>query len=129
MSTCNLLGPLTTTFTPPPECSSLAFSPTLSNIEQTIAWAGQNCQGGKIQDATSCWPPARVTTRSPPLLGWGFYSPGLSCPSGMFPACQADPTRNPGAEQFSFQYPLGPKETASGCCPMYVFTPFHNQFF
>ena len=56
---------------------------------------------------------------------YGFYSPGLLCPSGWHRACtggmneDGSPLQVTGAHAttFPFQYALLPGETAYGCCP------------
>ncbi|KAK8085668.1 hypothetical protein PG997_006939 [Apiospora hydei] len=50
------------------------------------------------------------------LGGWGFYSPGLVCPSGSTSACTKT-ADNPTDGGFTFQFPLTAGETAVGCCP------------
>lgn len=84
-----------------------------------IGWQAQSCAARGAVDATTCWPPttsgvAPLTT--PPLFGWGFYSPGTLCPSGYAPACAAtaggvtDPA-------WTMQFRMVAGETAVGCCP------------
>ncbi|PSN60185.1 hypothetical protein BS50DRAFT_593963 [Corynespora cassiicola Philippines] len=120
----NLLGPLTTTFTPPPHCSSAALAcPTCNK-----AFRGQTCRAGLQEDA-SCRPPrARVSGASSldanaNVAPVGFYSPGLICPTGYTRACSATtpaPRATSGARQdldFAFDFPPAPGETAVGCCP------------
>ena len=48
------------------------------------------------------------------LNGWGFYSPGIQCPSGYATSCVATEGVVGG---FNFQFGLLPSETAIGCCP------------
>lgn len=81
----------------------------------------QTCIGGveaalQIQDATSCWPPAASfsPTPTPPFYGWGFYSPGLVCPSGYVSACTATAG---GSSGWNMEYAMQSGETAVGCCP------------
>ncbi|KAI9667107.1 MAG: hypothetical protein M1831_001284 [Alyxoria varia] len=104
-----VLGPLTTTFTPPPSCSFLyAVGETEFNRASTC--------GDFYGDDLSCWPPptARVREKVADLAGYGIYSPGLYCPKGHATACRATAGNYGG---FSFQFPLGGGETAVGCCP------------
>ncbi|KAF2175293.1 hypothetical protein K469DRAFT_508232, partial [Zopfia rhizophila CBS 207.26] len=122
------LGPLTTTFTPPPHCSRAAIAcPTCNK-----AWRGQSCYSSAsnskgAMDDTGCWPRATNYPHSAPLAGLGFYSPGLMCPSGYTSACATAsqtaldaPTTTIGALgpiKGGFQYPLLAGEAAVGCCP------------
>jgi hypothetical protein len=121
-STRLLIGPLTTTYTAPPQCSKFAL-----NERDPFAYAAQGCSSGTVMDTSSCWPPALGSAPSPPYYGWGFYSPGLICPSGYTSACATalEETGSPPntltfSQEFSFQFPLIPGETAVGCCPTYV---------
>lgn len=110
------LGPLTTTFTPPPACTiNVAGCATCA-----VAYQGQECLTSiGAADATTCWPPtsAGASSVSPPFLGRGFYSPGLICPSGYTSACSATAG---GSSAWPVEYPLNYGETAVGCCPTYV---------
>lgn len=113
-ATRNILGPLTTVFTAPQEC-------TLAGIisSRTSAYRGQDCIVDHLVDASSCWPQATAAAplKSPPLNGWGFYSPGISCPAGYTSACSATQGSSTGWEM---QFPMDERETAVGCCPTYV---------
>jgi hypothetical protein len=119
-----LLGPLTKSYTPPQICLTFAqasYGPT--------AWAGQGCSTGNPVDTSSCWPPAFVSAPAAPYYGWGFYSPGLICPSGYSSACstaleKSGSSPSSFAQPFSFQFPLVPGETVVGCCPTYVVRSF-----
>lgn len=110
-----LLGPLTTAWTMPPSCS--VFAATCSTC--TNVYQGQHCVTGAAQDNTDCWPPAnsRVASKGYPFLGWGFYSPGVACPTGYTAACTAVYGERP---EWPIQFNLFPGETAIGCCPPYV---------
>ncbi|KAI2464605.1 hypothetical protein F4781DRAFT_412495 [Annulohypoxylon bovei var. microspora] len=73
------LGPLTTTFTPAPECTAV-----ISGIVFTQTGTDGNTTTHKYHslgpsDTSSCYPPAFQTTS-------GFFSPGI-CPSGWSSAC------------------------------------------
>ncbi|KAK3315777.1 hypothetical protein B0H66DRAFT_270756 [Apodospora peruviana] len=78
-----LLGPLTTTFTPPASCASSTgihivatyCGPDDPNPAGCVYWAE-----GPIQPATECYPPKHNPTVR------RYYSPGL-CPSGYTPGC------------------------------------------
>ena len=104
------LGPLTTTFTLPPQCTVAVAGPP-------HAWLGQSCGPSAVLDATSCWPPKDRAVPAPknPLAGWGFYSPGIICPAGHTSACSATAGARGG---FPFQFSLAAQETAVGCCPV-----------
>ena len=74
--------------------------------------------------AVPCWPSA--TTTPPPgekINGFGYYSPGLYCPSGYVSACtqamlpNGAPSPMTSGVSFSFQFPPSAGETAIGCCP------------
>lgn len=112
--TRNILGPLTTVFTAPPECSIAGIISS-----QTSAYRGQDCTVDHLVDASTCWP--RVTAaaplKTPPLNGWGIYSPGISCPAEYTSACFATQGSSTGWEM---QFAMDEGETAVGCCPTYV---------
>jgi hypothetical protein len=109
------LGPLTTTYIPPTSCSVIV--PFCDGCTQ--GWAGQTCLSNGPADDTACWPPTKtgVSSASPPLYGWGFYSPGVVCPKGHTPACSATAD---GQANWQIQFRLVPGETALGCCPRWV---------
>lgn len=110
-----ILGPLTTEFTAPPDCSFAGVSGT----PLSIGFLGQTCVGDALADASTCWPPATPAAPSAttPLSGWGFYSPGISCPAGHTTACYATHGFRTG---WDMQYTMEEGETAVGCCPTYV---------
>ncbi|RVD87733.1 uncharacterized protein DFL_001945 [Arthrobotrys flagrans] len=93
-ATRNVLGPLTTTFTPNPSCTVPAIYCTADSF--CFAWQAQTCiRGLGPIDQSFCWPPwttGAATSSTPGALnGWGLYSPGL--------------------------FPVTAGETAIGCCP------------
>lgn len=93
--TCALsvIGPLTTTFTPPPSCFSTLY-------------AGQwGLQLGRL-DATSCYPPGFAADYQTVRSSLAYYSPGV-CLSGYYPATEIS------------SWLLGPSETGMHCCPRY----------
>ncbi|KAH6641280.1 hypothetical protein F5144DRAFT_563049 [Chaetomium tenue] len=47
-------------------------------------------------------------------MGWGFYSPGLACPTGYTAACTAEYGKR---SDWEVEFTLIPGETAVGCCP------------
>lgn len=112
------LGPLTTAFTYPASCNVNVMQCTYC----LIAWQGQTCSDNPnnaqgVQDNVDCWPPRTensAITTNVALLGWGVYSPGLSCPVGYNTACSATGTTIGG---YKFQFPVTGKETGVGCCP------------
>ena len=130
-----LLGPLTTTFTPPQECSYLAAY-GVGSSDVYIPGLDQGCSSSIPGDTTTCWPAILPSAWSSILQylsatstifnGLGFYSPGLQCPLGYASACvTATPFSDlsssyAGNNDFSFQYALESGETAIGCCPSYV---------
>ncbi|KAK4134635.1 hypothetical protein BT67DRAFT_434085 [Trichocladium antarcticum] len=107
-----ILGPLTTTFTPPAPCSvAIGWCRTCN-----VAWRGQTCAPDTVQDDTACWP---ATTEGAPepsqmFFGRGFYSPGLLCPVGYSSACSATEGGKTGMKA---QFLMEPGETFVGCCP------------
>ena len=117
-----LLGPLTTAWSMPDSCTVHVLNcPTCGE-----GYRGQQCGigadgSGSPTDHTSCWPPviSRAGTPSAPFHGWGFYSPGLACPTGYTAACTAV---HGGRSEWEVQFTLIAGETAIGCCPEYVTT-------
>ena len=111
-----LLGPLTTTaWSPPAGCGvHLVGCATCAD-----GYQAQHCVGDAPQDFTGCWPPVASKVASPkyPYLGWGYYSPGLACPTGYTAACTATYGVRP---DWPIQFDLFPSETAIGCCPSCV---------
>ncbi|PHH51733.1 hypothetical protein CFIMG_004486RA [Ceratocystis fimbriata CBS 114723] len=107
-----ILGPLTTTFTPPATCSSI-FGDCSTCLQ---GWRAQVCLETKQIENTDCWPPTSAGAQSAtqPLQGWGFYSPGIVCPAGHYSACSATAGSTSGWE---VQFSMLPGETAVGCCP------------
>ncbi|KAK3949234.1 hypothetical protein QBC32DRAFT_349688 [Pseudoneurospora amorphoporcata] len=116
--TRSVLGPLTTTFTPPPECTQcyeLAGGEKRGNTCRAYA---EDCLG--IPRA-SCLPQASNAI-SDVELPWGFFSPGLACPSGW---TTAGPTISYGQIEKddvvgNIVNVLEAGETAGFCCPRYV---------
>ncbi|KAK6351541.1 hypothetical protein TWF718_004700 [Orbilia javanica] len=124
--TRNVLGPLTTTFTPNPSCTV----PAIDCVGPACyAWQAQTCISGiGIVDQSFCWPSwtAGASTFGAPtaLNGWGFYSPGLVCPHGHSSACSST---FGGQGNFQFQFPATAGETAVGCCPSGYFCQRTND--
>ena len=146
--TRSIIGPLTTTFTPPANCTSLAApvsfdtgdgsESSISNSQaQKCSWVSEDGIISSIAyDDVACWPSAtgsvpsfsfNTSDDSPvtALNGWGIYSPGLICPHGYTTACWAEAsshgpdTTTLSGPSFEFQFGLLPGETAIGCCPRY----------
>ena len=120
-TTRNNLGPLTTTFTAASSCTNYGIVG-----QNPGGYQGQGCNDGHLYDTSACWPSATATgpPDAGPLVGWGFYSPGLVCPTGYTTACSAygsdaavPTTFAPSTPSFSFNFPLTGQETALGCCP------------
>ena len=126
-SPTGLLGPLTTTFTPPTACSTpvFRFPPGVLQASFQSASQAQTCSSSPgfqlLIDATTCWPNhVSLPQSSISLHGAGYYSPGLICPVGYSTACTATGT---GGSNFEYQFPLSVgDETAVGCCPRYGFS-------
>ncbi|KAI1395036.1 hypothetical protein F4819DRAFT_506218 [Hypoxylon fuscum] len=109
-----VLGPLTTTWTPPPACSIVVAACSACSG----GWQAQTCPGSNVvQDNPSCWPPrtSGASTPEQPFLAWGLYSPASICPYGYSTACSYNGALETGDFNFYFQ----PKatETVIGCCP------------
>ncbi|KAK2596058.1 hypothetical protein N8I77_013566 [Diaporthe amygdali] len=118
----NVLGPLTTAFTAPQDCD---FAAILGD-SLTLAYRAQTCVGERLEDVSTCWPQvtAAAPLNSPPFNGWGFYSPGISCPAGYTSACFATQGSRTG---WDMQFPMDVGETAVGCCPTnFACTTFGN---
>ncbi len=114
----NVLGPLTTTFTPPPACTFAVAGPCGSSPCSVAFW-GQSCDASTgAVDAATCWPATAsgAVSLAAPFHGWGFYSPGTLCPSGYASACSATAGAGGGAG-WEMEFPLEADETAVGCCP------------
>lgn len=110
--TRSILGPLTTVFNAPPECALAGVAGT----PLSIGFRGQTCVGDTLADESVCWPAATAAapSASTPLNGWGFYSPGISCPAGYTTACDATQGYRTG---WQMQFTMEEGETAVGCCP------------
>ncbi|KAL1838749.1 hypothetical protein VTJ49DRAFT_2247 [Mycothermus thermophilus] len=111
------LGPLTTAWSMPEDCKvNVVLCPTCDE-----GFRGQQCVvsngEARAEDHTRCWPPVTAAAGSPqwPFMGWGYYSPGISCPVGYTTACTAE---YGGRSEWAHQFTLVPGETAIGCCPV-----------
>ena len=108
------LGPLTTVD------SQLDFSSCSRIITNSSGafWA-QTCSNGQLYDNPRCWPTAYATPPLGPLAGFGYYSPGYSCPAGYTTACHSG-ALSAGGSSFAFQFAVDPASNVAGCCPRYV---------
>ncbi|KAI2622391.1 hypothetical protein GGR54DRAFT_62049 [Hypoxylon sp. NC1633] len=109
-----ILGPLTTTWTPPPACSVVVASCSTCGG----GWQAQTCPGANtVHDNMNCWPPrtSGVYTPQQAFLGWGVYSPANVCPFGYSTACSQKGAGATG--DFTFEFQPRESETAIGCCP------------
>lgn len=110
-----ILGPLTATFTQPPECTTAVAQ---VSGEELLGRLAEVCGAETGAVDTACWPTttAGVSGPSTDSPGWGFYSPGIVCPAGHTSACSATGGLL-GPRDWSLQYTLSASETAVGCCP------------
>ncbi|RMJ20938.1 hypothetical protein PHISP_08191 [Aspergillus sp. HF37] len=137
------LGPLTTTFTPPPSCvqsnARTMFGPSAPNV---LPYGHISCDN--INDNRECLPsPSKVATETAPPYTQtvDYFSPGIFCPAGWTTVGTAampvsgGPTATPevsGAFKFNKDGSVGyighrdhvlladalvPGETAVECCP------------
>ncbi|KAI2621238.1 hypothetical protein GGR54DRAFT_639371 [Hypoxylon sp. NC1633] len=112
-----ILGPLTTAWIPPPDCSVIVGA--CSDCDG--GWQAQTCAGAAtVRDNIDCWPPRAPGVYTPipgqqPLNTWGVYSPANVCPSGYSTAC----SYNGAIKSNDFIFDFQPKatETVIGCCP------------
>lgn len=111
------LGHLTTVYLFPSECTQFAFTDPADTIYYS-GYLAQTRSSGEFIDNLKCWPTTvtNVPLTDPPLNGWGYYSPGLICPSGWYQACSATASVTNAAD-FTFQFKLPTDATAIGCCP------------
>lgn len=111
-----ILGPLTTTFTPPASCTLAATSGGNDDLQGYLARTCDGILGA--YDAAACWPSTSkgAPSPSPSFAGWGFYSPGVACPAGYATACLATGGKS-GTSDWDVQFTLSAGETAAGCCP------------
>ena len=129
----SLLGPLSTTFTPPPFCAQYWDTWGLGLEPTQIVLANHKACNSSVVDTSSCWPSvtppfwatwtsARIGFIDRDFEGLGFYSPGYQCPSGHATACTATSVLvgevQPSiSATFDFQFALTAGEVAFGCCP------------
>ncbi|QYT05530.1 hypothetical protein H0G86_012424 [Trichoderma simmonsii] len=129
------LGPLTTTFTPPADCTSLQFIED-DAVGRNIAashycYEGWNQRSGytTLSVIKSCFPDdlaSYYNARWASTDHIGVYSPASVCPSGYTVACahsrikgQSNPFEGKGGvpADLTIWELLRDGETATGCCP------------
>jgi len=98
-----LIGPLTTTFTPPKDCPT-PFNWAFVTEQVDLDYYGVNCVSER-----SCFP--GVGTEPTTFPAGGIFSPGLYCPSGWETAATID------SRLTELQSQLQPDESAVLCCP------------
>lgn len=126
-------GALTTAFTPPSDCSLLAYTnPKVSNALGGITW-GKECRDYTETDTpsakliTSCFPDGFEDDSG---IDLGYYSPGYYCPRGWTAACSVSRAEGKDGEKMpellklsskdglrDLWNALEPGETAHQCCP------------
>ena len=131
------LGPLRTTFTAPPVCSTSTNH--IAVLTESTAFALPiSCPG---LDDPNCYPSGTnlLSAESTGLLEnpyywWAYYSPGLVCPSGWATFGIAAPILTDTAISLSgvftsissysdpFFSALKPQETVVACCPRYAYS-------
>ncbi|KAB5533454.1 hypothetical protein GE09DRAFT_361557 [Coniochaeta sp. 2T2.1] len=102
-----VIGPLTTTFTPPPECSMCVE-------DASMKYSYSNDCVAYFRDCTSKRLACLPVNGDQDIIPRGFYSPGLQCPSGWITAMVVDRGH---ADMEVFYSTLLPDETAALCCP------------
>ena len=112
-----LLGPLTTTFTPPARCTTI--------VGGHVPYDCYNVGGEfpRLTVATSCLPPALVKQDESNQ----YFSPGLVCPEGWSTACLGGAAARPLTRSddfkpglnasYSFRVSPGAAQSIAGCCP------------
>lgn len=95
-----VFGPLTTVFTPSPDCNACyVYTSDLPCVAYST-----NCEGARPCMPDSNWDPS------------GLYSPGVHCPSGWTTATvlSANDSQHIAPDKYNR---LLPDETAAFCCP------------
>lgn len=94
-STTNF-GPLTTTFTPPSDCSSLRLFEHVDGTDGFYGAWGESCRPGEegglgIIQARTCYPEKLgsyyIASGHPAWSTLPVFSPGTACPAGWTTAC------------------------------------------
>lgn len=137
------LGPLTTQWTPPASCTVPILENACSATECT-AYHGYMClyitssstdvfasgslssstvsvfrANSKMTVDTACFPPFTLDLSlsfESRLNGYGYYSPGLECPSGYTKSWLLAPDGK-GQRDWAPRVATAPGETVAGCCP------------
>ena len=107
--TRSLLGPLTTQFVPPSGCGNCYVPEGDTDAIACTAFTS-DCANNQ-----HCLPGSK-----PPTNWWGFYSPGLSCPSGWLtqPNTMSYGMKSQNMVEISWMVELmTADETAVICCP------------
>ncbi|KAK3303655.1 uncharacterized protein B0T15DRAFT_401777 [Chaetomium strumarium] len=104
--TRNNIGPLTTIFTPQPDCGICFVGPT-AQVHNLCDAFSTDCQGSP----RSCLP------RSSQWSNWAFYSPGLLCPEGWTTATVVSSDMTDSVRALDIISLLTSDETAAFCCP------------
>ncbi|KAF2230645.1 hypothetical protein EV356DRAFT_519520 [Viridothelium virens] len=125
-----VLGPLTTTFTPPSSCSNtyvFIANPSSAYFDEAPSsyFQAASCFNAYPMDDPSCAPSSlpSVLATADGWFGYSKYSPGLYCPAGHTTACLSarfsNGTESPAPKemQFSIVNPPVAGETAASCCP------------
>ncbi|KAJ5809298.1 uncharacterized protein N7503_001516 [Penicillium pulvis] len=110
-------GPLTTTFTPLPDCFTEQW--IRHNTNSTVLAWGPTCDGGKIGYASSCYPTGWSGSKSDDSnLNYKGFSPGLICPYGFTASFSASHIHQTKSFLLSeYLTSLGKDDIASVCCP------------
>nr|POE77823.1 hypothetical protein CFP56_09466 [Quercus suber] len=122
-----VLGPLTTVFTSPAFCLGNVAVATYPVDPYVWAFPNQQCvDETDFYFATKCWPSLSfpvLVDMGLSVAKWGYYSPGIACPSGYYSAGSATAS---GSSNFVPTYSITMGETAVGCCPE-SYTLAHGQ--
>ncbi|KAK4234422.1 hypothetical protein C8A03DRAFT_18680, partial [Achaetomium macrosporum] len=104
--TRNNIGPLTTVFTPQPECGDCFIGPTPQQYNLCDAYS-TDCYGRP----RPCLPSSSQWSK------WAFYSPGLLCPAGWTTATVVSSDMTDSVRALNIISLLASEETAAFCCP------------
>ncbi|KAJ3494433.1 hypothetical protein NLG97_g4082 [Lecanicillium saksenae] len=127
-TSASILGPLTTTFTPPPLCGTLEVSTDIDKSGYVGFW-GTGCNPSPTRGAHSCLPASFATYLADHIDGDPVYSPAWACPSGWGAACsfaKHDGQKPPmimstddyrGIASNVLWNAMKNAETLVGCCP------------
>ncbi|KAB5533452.1 hypothetical protein GE09DRAFT_1250714 [Coniochaeta sp. 2T2.1] len=110
-----VIGPLTTIFTPPQQCSTAYFNETVFGWLEGLYGFYADCQSTR-----QCYPGTGTELKTYDLSA--FYSPGLYCPKGWNSA----PYGGWNDDTFDPSPTLLPGESATFCCPSRFDYGFRN---